>query len=315
MLIAAVMATASSSPAAGRNGGLVLQFDDGWTSWATLIAPEIQKAGGVATGFVNNQNIKSGRITRADLLTLQDNYKWEIGTHTWHHMNASIYVRKNGLPQWTSQELVKSITELRNLGLNVRSLAFPFNAFTPEIAKAVQPVVESYRRNEPLAIANEISADKSIPGTNIDMAGYVPPELIKKWIDLAARNNSLLFLYGHRILPDSSFVTGTVVSVTATTLTAEAHITLPEGADFVLVPDITRRPVTPDYFHVLKVDGKNVEIDRPDLVINTKPGATFMIGQAYSSRLSDLTTLLEYASTRVNFYTLHDVAEGKHKAK
>ena len=32
----------SASFGAEKKGGLVLQFDDGWTSWATTIAPEVQ---------------------------------------------------------------------------------------------------------------------------------------------------------------------------------------------------------------------------------------------------------------------------------
>ena len=34
---------APETRAAEKKGGLVLQFDDGWSSWATFIAPELQK--------------------------------------------------------------------------------------------------------------------------------------------------------------------------------------------------------------------------------------------------------------------------------
>lgn len=295
-----------------KRGGLVLQFDDGWTSWVTLIAPEIQKAGGVATGFVNNQNIRSSRITKEDLLALQNTYHWEIGTHTWHHLNSVAYIKKNGLDQWMNQEFTKSVDELKELGLNVRSLVFPFNVYSPEIANRVAPMVESYRRSEVLALADRPSENKSVPGTAVDMAHYVPPDLVKKWIDLAKEKNTLLFLYGHRVLPDTSFITGIVVAVSATTLTINVPASLPQGgADFVLVPDITRRPVTSDYFHVTKVEGNVVTVDRPDLTVNTKPGALFMIGEAYSTRLSDFREILAYAAQHLNFYTLHDVATRK----
>ena len=305
--------TASISMSAEKQGGLVLQFDDGWSSWRTTIAPEVQKVGGVATCFVNNQNIKSGRITLEDLLTLQNTYQWEIGTHTWHHMDSPSYVKKNGLNQWESQELMKSITELRGLGLNIRSLVFPFNSFSPELVKLVQPLVESYRRSEILALADGISSNKSVPGTAIDMAHYVPTELLKEWIDIAAQQNTLLFIYGHRILPDSNFVTGKVVSATETTLTCESPVILPSGTDLALVPDVTRRQVTSDFFKILKVEGNVITVDRSNLSLATHPGATFMIGESYSTRLSNFRTMLEYASPRLNFYTLHDVAAGKWK--
>jgi peptidoglycan/xylan/chitin deacetylase (PgdA/CDA1 family) len=313
LIMVAVLGLIDTNTFAGKQGGLVLQFDDGWTSWATVIAPELQAVDGKATGFVNNQNLRSGRITQKDLLALQNTYQWEIGTHTWHHLNAPAYVKKNGLPAWIEKELIQSITELRALGLEIRSMVFPFNAYTPELSKAVQPLIETYRRTENLALTQSIALDKSIPGTAIDMAHYVPLELLMKWIDLAAQKDSLLLLYGHRILPDSSFVTGTVSAVSATTLRAELPVTLPEGSDWVLIPDISRRPIPPDYFHIQKTDGNVIRVDRPNLTINTKPGATFMIGEAYSTRLSDFRAFVKYASQKVNFYTLHEVASGKSK--
>jgi hypothetical protein len=302
---------AGITQAADKQGGLVLQFDDGWSSWANVIAPELKKVDGMATCFVNNQNLRSGRITTDDLLALQNTYGWEIGSHTWHHLNAPAYVRKNGLDRWLNEELNKSISDLRALGLNVQSMVFPFNAFDKKLAEAVFPLVETYRRAERLSLANGLSSNKSIPGTAIDMAHYVPPDLLKQWIDMAAERNLVLFLYGHRILPDTSFVTGTVASVTSTTLTAVAEVTLPSGTDLVLAPDISRRAGV-DYFNISKVTGKIIEVDRADLTANTRPGAQFLIGEAYSTRLSDFQVLIEYAASKVNFYTIHNIATGKH---
>jgi peptidoglycan/xylan/chitin deacetylase (PgdA/CDA1 family) len=295
---------------AEKQGGIVIQFDDGWTSWATLIAPELKKVGGVATCFVNNQNLRSGRITLEDLLTLQNTYGWEIGTHTWHHLNSPAFVRKNGLDRWLNEELHKSVSELRAAGLTIHSMVFPFNMFDKKLSEAVQPLVETYRRTERLALTTGVSADKSVPGTAMDMAHYVPVDLLKQWTDMAADRNKLLFLYGHRILPDSDFATGTVVSVTSTTLTATVAVTLPQGTDLVLAPDVTRRAIT-DFFNIVKVTGTVIEVDRADLTANTRPGAQFLIGEAYSTRLSDFRSLVEYAASKVNFYTLHDVASGK----
>lgn len=302
---------ACATRGAEKQGGLVLQFDDGWSIWATVIAPEMKKVGGFASCFVNNQNIRSGRITTEDLLTLQNTYGWEVGTHTWHHLNSPAYVRKNGLDRWMNEEVNKSITELRAMGLNIHSLVFPFNAFDKKVTGAIFPLIETYRRSERLSLSNGVGADKSVPGTAIDMAHYVPIDLLKEWIDMAAERNMLLFLYGHRILPDSYFATGTVVSVTSTSITAEADVTLPQGTDLVLAPDVSRRAAS-DYFNVSKVTGKVIEVDRAELTSNTKPGAQFLIGEAYSTRLSDFRQLMEYAGAKVNFYTLHDIATGKY---
>ena len=100
------------------------------------------------------------------------------------------------------------------------------------------------------------------------------------------------------------------MSVTSTTLTAAVSVTLPQGTDLVLAPDVTRRAIT-DFFNIVKVTGTVIEVDRADLTANTRPGAQFLIGEAYSTRLSDFRSLVEYAASKVNFYTLHDVASGK----
>jgi hypothetical protein len=309
-ILTALLLFTSPLFASEKKGGLVLQFDDGWTSWATGIAPELKQVGGMATGFVNNQNLRNGRITTDDLLTLQNVFGWEIGTHAWHHMNAPVFVRKYGIDRWLSEELTRAMSELSAAGLTVRSLVFPFNAFDKNLVAAIFPIIETYRRTDPLALAVGASADRSVPGTAIDMAHYVPVELLKQWLDMAAEQDQLLFLYGHRILPDSCFATGTVVSVTSTTLTAALDITLPAGTDLLLVPDSNRRSKA-DTFTINRVSGKMIEVNRPDLTANTQPGAPFLIGEAYSMRLSDFRSMIKHASTRVNFYTLHDVATGK----
>ena len=59
LIMVAILGLIGTASGAGKQGGLVLQFDDGWTSWATVIAPELQAVGGKATGFVNNQKVAS----------------------------------------------------------------------------------------------------------------------------------------------------------------------------------------------------------------------------------------------------------------
>ena len=291
---------------ADKRGGIVLQFDDGWSNWSGIVAPELKKVGGTATGYVTNENILSNRISMQEVKLLQDVYHWEIGTHTWNHLNAPVYVATNGLKAWISNEVVSSITALRGGGLSIRSLVFPYNAYTPEIVRAIQPLVECYRRPSfSQAITNALDADKSFPASDMDISYYIPPEQWKSWIDEVARKDSLLFLFGHRILPDSSYVTGRVVSVTATSLTAAAAVTLPEGT-LALVPDLSRRSASRQYLQVRSASGNTVVVNQPILMSCTTPGAAFLIGPAYSTRLSDFRAMVEYAAARVKFYTVHE---------
>jgi len=289
------------------NGGLVLQFDDGWTLWRTLVAPELARAGGKATAYINNQNIHNGRITFDDLRALQDEFGWEIGTHTFNHHNAIRYVRQHGLEDWLENQLDRSISEMADEGLHVRQLAFPYNAYTPEISRAALDRVKSYRRADQIAIAPGQRTDGSLPGTAIDLSYHLPTSMILRWIDAAQARGQLLFLYGHRVLPDDHFVTGRVIEVTAREIVADADIVLPTDEGIVLVPDIMRsgRRESPGN---LTVEGARIRIPEggPDLTQMTAPGATFLIGPAYGTRLSDFRVLIDYASERLHFYTVSE---------
>ncbi len=300
-----------------RRGALALQFDDGWSSWRTLVAPQLARVGGRATGFVNNQYVANGRITLEDLRALQDGYGWEIGTHTYNHHHAVRFVQQHGLEVWCAEQLERSVAELRGAGLKVGQLVFPFNAYSPEIARAaLGRGVGSYRRADTLALAAGRREDGSLPGTSIDLSRHLPLATLKQWVDLAHERDQVLFLYGHRVLPDEAFVTGRVVRVTARELVAEGLPAVPAGEDTVLVPDLARRGASVQLGAEVRFDGQTLRVPEgaPDLTRLTAPGATFLIGPAYGTRLSDFVALVDYAAARLNFYTVSEIVEGRHRA-
>lgn len=301
------------SPGIGEakvQGGLVLMFDDGYSGWVTTIAPELARVDGVATAYVTLNSIRSEKLTYQDLRTLQDRYGWEIGTHTNHHFNPREFVKRKGLAAWTSQELDPAIRELQRQGLKVRNLSFPFDATSPEIQAQVAKRLESFRRPAPLALGSGVREDHSIPGTEISLANYVPLALIKKWIDLAHNQDSLLFLYGHQVLPDADFVTGTVETAKLHTLTSTASIKPLAGADLYLVPDMARRFLGVP-MRVVSIEGKQIQVGRGDLSRSTKPGATFMIGPGYGMSLSNFREIIAYAAQRLKFFTVRQAVDGQ----
>ncbi len=300
-----------------KRGGLVLQFDDGWTSWRSLTAPALARAGGRATAFVNNQYIHNGRITFEDLRALQNDFGWEIGTHTYTHLNAVRYAQQHGVKEWTDALLLRSVSELREAGLKVGNLVFPFNAYSPELGRAaLDHGVGSYRRADPFALADGRRDDGSVPGTAIDLTRYVPLAVLKQWVDMAHERGQVLFLYGHRVLPDDAFVTGRVTRVSAHELLAEADVILPQGEDVVLVPDIARRSPAGSVGSLAVAEGRRISTPEsgPDLTRLTAPGATFLIGPAYGTRLSDFVGLIGYAAERLPFYTVAEIVAGRHEA-
>ncbi len=312
VLVAVLALVSEAYPEKGRPG-LVLVYDDAHPSWRQIIAPELARVGGVATCFVSNRNVHGGRISFAELRVLQDRYGWEIGTHTYHHLNAPSFVKRKGLKAWVDGELNASVDELRSAGLKVRSMTFPFNAFTPELAALAVETMGSFRREELFPVAPGVAEDGSIPGTSIDLLHHVPMEVVFQWIDLAQEKGWLLFLYGHQVLPDEEFSVGTVASVSTRTLVARDKIRLSaEGKELYLVPDTDRRLSGPP-IPVVRIEGNAVTIGRGDLSRLSRPGAKFMIGPPYAMRLSEFRTMIQYAAERLNFYTVYEAVNSRER--
>jgi Polysaccharide deacetylase len=304
--IGVIVGGLSAAAAEDLRGGLVLQFDDGWHSWLTEVAPLVQAHGGVATGFVNDKYIDGGRITIDELLRLQEEFGWEIGSHTAHHYHAPRYVQNKSVEDWLASELDPSLKRLREEGLEVNAMVFPFNASTPEVAEAALTRVGSYRRIDSLALAKGVRGDGSLPGTSIDTTQYVPMKLIKKWIDMAHKRDLVLFLYGHRILPDSAFTEGAVTAVSSNTVTLDRPVQLDAEEGNVLIPNMARRQNMQNTIVVQSAEGNTVTVLGlvPPAV---EVGATVLVGPSYGTRSSDFDEMLAYAEERLHFYTIQDI--------
>ena len=303
MLLFFIAAT-STGYAEELHGGIVLSFDDGYPSWIKTITPELERVGGVATGFVNNQRIRNRDVSFEDLRILQNKYGWEIGTHTYHHFNAVEFVRNKGLTLWIKDELEASVDELKSQGLIIRSLVFPFNAFNEELSNEVSKRFESFRYYDPFPITDHKKNDGSIPGKSLDIMNYVPIEQILEWIDFAYTNNKLLFLYGHEVLTDEDFVEGQVASIKPKTLVADKNIDIITKKELCLVPDNSKRNFG-NAIKVLGITGKEILLQKDDLLQLTKPGATFIVGPCYATQLSYFKILIEYAAKKLPFLTVH----------
>ncbi|MDQ7787658.1 MAG: polysaccharide deacetylase family protein [Thermodesulfovibrionales bacterium] len=290
-----------------NHGGIVIAFDDGYPSWINIIAPELSHVGGVATGFVNNQRINFGDLSFEDLRTLQNRYGWEIGTHTYHHFNAPSYIKQKGLPAWVSSELEDSVKELNAKGLKIQSIVFPYNAYSKELAKEVIKRFSSFRRDEVFAADDSIGRDGSIPGTDFDISFYVPLPQIFQWIDFVREQNKLLFLYGHKVLPDEEFFTGTVQSLSARSLVSDRNVELPSRNDFCLVPDIRRRVYMP--VKVENIKGDTITVFQDDLSKMSETQASFIIGPCYGIQLSYFRKVISYAAEKLPFYTVSQAVQ------
>jgi len=308
--IALFLGFSSPNNATREKGVLILAFDDGSPTWLQAVAPELAAVGGVATGYVNNHRIHHGEISFEDLVQLQDQYKWEIGTHTYNHFNAPDFVKKNGVEKWLTEEVDAAVKELEEHEIEVSSLVFPYNAFTRELARAVYQRFTCFRRLDTYPIADGRQANGSVPGSPIDVAGYAPVELVCQWVDEAARSRQILFLYGHHVLPDSEFFVGQVAGVSGAVLTSAEEIGIKTGRpDLFLVPDTSRR-VLQRSFTVEAIEGKSIKVRGLDLTRFTAPGASFLVGPGYGTRVSDFKRIIEYASRKLQFKNMRDGLKG-----
>jgi len=288
-----------------RRGGFVLAFDDGYASWINIIAPELSRVGGVATGYVNNQRIHSGMISFDDLRRLQNSYGWEIGTHAYDHFDPTIFIELHGMSSWMKKELEASVAELESHGLRISSLVFPFNKYTKELAVEVLKRMETYRKAEFYPIASGKREDGSIPGVQTGTGSFIPLKQLFEWIDIAHEKNELLFLYGHEVLPDNEFVSGTVTSVEERDLIAQNRIRSLSSPYLCLAPD-TNRQIQFAHIRVKNIEGNRVKVLNGDLTSLSKPGATFLVGPCNAMRLSDFRAMIKYAAGKLKFLTVHE---------
>ena len=124
----------------------------------------------------------------------------------------------------------------------------------------------------------------------------------------------LLFLYGHEVLTDEDFVEGHVASIKPKTLVADKSIDIITKKELCLVPDNSKRNFG-NAIKVLGITGKEILLQKDDLLQLTKPGATFIVGPCYATQLSYFKTLIEYAAKKLPFLTVHAAVNDKFNSK
>ncbi len=209
---------------------------------------------------------------------------------------------QKGISAWIKDELEASFAELQSQGLKIQSMVFPYNAFTRELSTEAMKRFKSFRRDEVDPVSDRIGEDGSIPGTEIDTAFYVPVAQMFKWIDFARQQNRLLFIYGHKVLPDEDFFTGTVSSVSTLTLVSKERVKTFAEKDLCLVPDTRRRLYRP--IKVEAVSGDTITTFQGDLFLISATGAAFIVGPCYGMPLSYFREVIKYGAERLPFYTV-----------
>ncbi len=293
-----------------KRGGIVLAFDDGYPCWIKTVAPLLKEYGGVATVFVNNQRVHSGYLSFEDLLTLQNEYGWEINTHTYHHFNSVRYVEKYGLERWIKEEVEASVSEFESKGIKkIKSIVFPFNAFNKITAGYVSKRFDSFRRFSPLPLTKKLYPDKSYPGTTIDLGYYVPIRQLKMWVNFSRMQNKILFVYSHQVFSEDHYIRGTVKEVGNNYIISNETFTPLKESALCLVPTLKTRIQDTDIKVVGFENGNKIKVLAGNLKKITRQGEKFIVGPCYGIPENEFREFIEYTSKKIPFYTLSQALE------
>lgn len=122
-----------------KTAAVSLTYDDGMLEHYTLVAPELEKRGLRGTFWINGNIVGSAETPNGPRLTW-DNIKemhergHEMTSHTWSHPNC----RKVGFEAFMADVARNDSAFMEHLGYKPMTLAYPFNAMTAAVVKAVE---------------------------------------------------------------------------------------------------------------------------------------------------------------------------------
>jgi len=188
------------------SGGVVISFDDRnvdeWV-WADSILGIYDWK---ATFFVSGLNtITDTQINQ--LLELQSKGH-EIASHSMTHKDAVKYSNEHGIQKYLDDEIIPSISFLRDKGFEISSFAWPYGYHNVQLDNALLPHFDILRAlawgnkepsehycfydDQPLVYAFTI--DSNYEHSTI--------EYLTRLMDFARDNDKILLLYGHRPITD-----------------------------------------------------------------------------------------------------------------
>lgn len=185
-----------------REAKVSLTFDDGFKSTYTLALPILSARGIKAVEFPTTGFIDSGvtgdgfpAMTWAEVQNLQNQYGWEIGSHTLTHPELPT-VNLNQI----KNELTQSKTILESKGFNVSSLATPYGAYDNNVLREALKIYNLHRGFWDRDDQNIYPYDRSVVLVQSSEQGVTVPN-IKSWIDQAVSQKKWLVLVFHDVAP------------------------------------------------------------------------------------------------------------------
>lgn len=178
-------------------GKVSFTFDDGVESIYQYALPILSSFNVPATAFITTDWVgTSGFMSWEQVRNLQDQYGWEIGSHTLSHPELPTIS-----PNAYEREIIQSKRILEQQGLKIHSIATPYGAYNNDIVEIVSRHYSSHRGfwdrddlnsfpfNNTVLMVESVERD-----TNINQ--------IIKLLNRAKQENKWLVLVFHEVLPN-----------------------------------------------------------------------------------------------------------------
>jgi peptidoglycan-N-acetylglucosamine deacetylase len=204
-----------SQPQKNKVGGIAISFDDRFIKEWTALRPIFQKYNAKFTFYITQPD----SLTQQEVQLLHELRKdgHEIGCHGAMHVRSMNYIWENSLQQYMENEIFKALRTMKKHGFVPKTFAHPGgsqtwysdrellmyfgllrdvsmkhrNIFGFEYTRQVEDISEIYfQRNAP----------QKVNALLIDTSAKLTIEDIKKGLRRAAKEGSVMMMFGHKPL-------------------------------------------------------------------------------------------------------------------
>ncbi len=202
------VAVPSAQAATQASAKVSFTFDDGFRSAYTVAAPTLAKYGLVGTSYPITSCVGTptkqcpvdksfGFMTWAQIQALQNQYGWEVGSHTVTHKAMTTLTAAK-----VSQELINSKNALTSRGITADAYCSPYGDYNNSVVAAVARSYTSHRGFADTGYNSFPYNDYLLRVQPVQVR--VSVDQVKSYIDYAKANNLWLILAFHDISPTPS---------------------------------------------------------------------------------------------------------------
>jgi len=173
-----------------------ITFDDSVASTYNNALPVLSQRDLKATVFVNTGFVgRSGYMTWPQVQALQNQYGWEIGSHTVTHSDLTKLSATK-----LKNEINNSLAALTGKGLVVSSFATPYGSYNNKVLIEALKTYNLHRTFEDIGGLNSFPYNRAVLSVRSVDAGYTPQDVFS-WIDQAIAEEKWLILVLHEVKP------------------------------------------------------------------------------------------------------------------